>query len=400
LEDQCIAREIRGAKIMLQEVISRCSVEGFLDGLFEGDVHAKRVRSLADATLGVITSASLGVHAIGQGLAHAADLMPKHAVKQVDRLLSNRGIEVWEYFAHWVPYVVGARREVMVALDWTDFGEDGQATVALSLLTGHGRATPLLWLTVDKSTMKGEQTSYEDRLLLRLKETLPVGVEVTVLADRGIASVALFEFLASELGFGYVLRLRGHIYVTDAGGERRRASGWVGAGGRARTLRCARVTDSHGYQVPTVVCVKARGMSEPWCLVASDGQASAKTLVGYYGRRWGIEASFRDIKDLRYGLGLSWTHVSQPARRDRLLLLSAFALVLLSMLGAAGESLGYDRMLKANTVKHRTMSLFRQGCSLYNWIPNMREDLLRPLMQRFGETLCEHRATSLMFGII
>jgi hypothetical protein len=102
--------------------------------------------------------------------------MPKHAVKQVARLLSNQGIDVWDYFAYWVPFVVGDRDEAMVALDWTDFADDGQATIALSLLTGHGRATPLLWRTVKKSELKGQQTSFEDSLLARLKETLPAGV--------------------------------------------------------------------------------------------------------------------------------------------------------------------------------------------------------------------------------
>ena len=35
-----------------------------------------------------------------------------------------------------------------------------------------------------------------------------------------------------------------------------------------------------------------------------------------------------------------------------------------------GESLGYDRWLKANTVKTRTHSLFRQGLMLYEHIPD------------------------------
>ena len=34
-------------------------------------------------------------------------------------------------------------------MDWTDFDDDNQATIMLSLVTNHGRATPLLWLTVD-----------------------------------------------------------------------------------------------------------------------------------------------------------------------------------------------------------------------------------------------------------
>jgi len=46
-------------------------VHRFLVGLFDGDLHAKRVLSLANATLGVIKTASLAVNTIGQGLALA-----------------------------------------------------------------------------------------------------------------------------------------------------------------------------------------------------------------------------------------------------------------------------------------------------------------------------------------
>jgi hypothetical protein len=65
----------------------------------------------------------------------------------------------------WVPYVVGARTAIAVAMDWTDFDADNQATLMLSLITEHGRATPLLWLTVDKKTLKDRRNLYEDRLL-------------------------------------------------------------------------------------------------------------------------------------------------------------------------------------------------------------------------------------------
>ena len=74
-------------------------IHGFVQSLFGEDMHAKRVYSLANATLGVMTSASLAVHAIGLGLAQARGLLTKHAVKQVDRLMSNQGIDVWASFA-------------------------------------------------------------------------------------------------------------------------------------------------------------------------------------------------------------------------------------------------------------------------------------------------------------
>ncbi len=372
----------------------------FLDSLFEGDVHAKRILSLANATLGVVTSASLAVHAIGQGLAHAQGSHPKHGIKQVDRLLSNEGVDVCAYFAYWVPYIVGQRTKVVVALDWTSFARDGHETIVLSMLTGHGRATPLLWHTVKASTLKGKQTEYEDALLHRLYEVMPEGVGVTVVADRGFADCKLFEYLEEELGFDYVIRLRGQYYVSNAQGERRKAAQWVGKGGRARTLRDATITDSQGYQAATVVCVQDKEMKDSWCLVASERTVSARTLIGYYAKRWGIETSFRDIKDMRFGMGLSARRVSKPQRRDRLLLLSALAIALLSLLGAAGESLGYDRMLKANTSKKRTHSLFRQGHLLYDLIPNMPEERLRPLLKRFGEMLLEHGAFKAVFGTL
>ena len=108
--------------------------------------------------------------------------------------------------------------------------------------------------------------------------------------------------------------------------------------------------------------------------MASESTVGTRTLIRYYGKRWGIETSFRDIKDMRFGMGLSARRVSSPQRRDRILLLSALAIALLSLLGGAGESLGYDRWLKVNTAKYRTHSLFRQGLMLYDHIPNWSDE--------------------------
>ena len=117
-------------------------------------------------------------------------------------------------------------------------------------------------------------------------------------------------------------------------------------------------------------------------------------------KRWGIEAAFRDTKDLRFGMGMASIRVSTPERRDRLWLLNAFAVVLLTLLGAAGEALGYDRHLKSNTSKKRTHSLFRQGAMLYELIPMMPEPRLRPLVERFGAMLLEIPVFDAVYGII
>jgi hypothetical protein len=232
-----------------------------LGGVLDHDLHAKRVDSLCNATLGVLRSTSLAVCTIGQGLAAARGLNSKHATKQVDRLLSNPMINVDDILVRWVPYVIGARNAIVVALDWTDFDADKQATIMLSLISDHGRATPLVWLTVDKRTLKNNRSLYEHRVLVRLAELLPADIKVCVVADRGFGDQKLYR--------------------------------------------------------------------------------------------------------------------------------NAFAVVLLTLLGAAGEALGYDRMLKTNTTKRRVHSLFRQGCMLYDLIPMMPEARLHPLMQRFVAVVLE-----------
>ena len=151
-------------------------VEKYLTAIFAEDLHVKRIKSLADATLGAMTGASLAVSIIGQSLAQARGLMSRHTTKQVDRLLSNQGIVVWDLFSSWVAEVVGQREQALIAMDWTDFDADDQTTLALSLVTGRGRAMPLLWITVFKSELKDKRNHYEDLCLARLADVLPEGV--------------------------------------------------------------------------------------------------------------------------------------------------------------------------------------------------------------------------------
>lgn len=89
-----------------------------IDDIFGQDMHAKRVLSLANATQGVLSSGSLAIHAIGNGLSVARSIDRKHAVKQVDRLLTNTKLSPWQLFHDWVPYVVAERQEIVVSMDW------------------------------------------------------------------------------------------------------------------------------------------------------------------------------------------------------------------------------------------------------------------------------------------
>jgi hypothetical protein len=141
-------------------------------------------------------------------------------------------------------------------------------------------------------------------------------------------------------------------------------------------------------------------MKEPWCLATTLIDDKAHNIVTLYGKRFSIEETFRDQKDLHFGLGLKATHITIAERRDRLLLLAAVAQALLTLLGAAAEAAGLDKYLKANTVKRRTHSLFRQGLYWYHAIETTRDEWLIPLMKEFDRLVREQAVFQEIFGEI
>lgn len=359
------------------------------------DLHALRVVSLANGVAGLLNAAVLSIHAIGQAYARLANIKPKSGVKQVDRMLSNDGIDLDTIMCRWVQYVIGTHPSVVVALDWTDFDGDDHTTLCAYLVTRHGRAMPLAWKTVKKSELAKQRTRIEEELIETLHRWLPGSVRITLLADRGFGSQVLYGVLES-LGWDFVIRFRQCIFV-QVGSEQKPAIEWLSPSGRARRLVGAKVTADR-TEVGAVVVVRAARMKEAWCLATSLPELTAAQIVKLYGRRFTIEETFRDTKDLHFGMGLKATHVRNGSRRDRLLLLVAMAHTLLTLLGAASEACGMDSYLKVNTVKRRTHSLYRQGLYWYECIPTMREDWLHRLMTAYDEIVRSHAFFSQFFA--
>lgn len=377
--------------------LAASQVVGFVAMLYAARLHAKRVESLGNGVVGVLFAASLGIHTIGRALAEATGRQQRHAVKQIDRLLSNSGIQLGTLFQSWIRYVVGPRKDVVLALDWTDFEPDDHATICAYLITRHGRATPLAWRTVTKSQMAGHRSSHEIELIDVVNGALPPDVGVTLLADRGFGDQKLYEHL-TFLGWDYVIRFRECIHVTHNGATKP-AGEWVPPSGHAKMLKGAAVT-TEKTAVPAVILKHAKGMDEAWCLATSRVKDGAAAIVKLYSRRFTIEETFRDTKDIRFGMGLSSTHIGDAGRRDRLLLLGAMAHALLTLLGEAGERCGLDRTLKTNTSPRRQMSLYNQGTFWFRALPNMREENIAKLLPAFDAVIREHQFFREVYGVI
>jgi hypothetical protein len=367
-----------------------------VESIFE-DVHSQRLDALANYSEATMRAMRAGIHAIGAAYAETADIKPKHGIKQFDRFLSNKGLDVEKLRPAWARFVLGGRPEVLLALDWTEFDDDDHSTLCMYVVTTHGRATPLAWQTHKKSELRDKRTAAEHALIEAVHAAIPEHVRVTVLADRGFGDQVLYELL-DTLGWSYVIRFRGAILVEHEG-EQKPASEWLGPNGRARKLEGARVT-ADKTQVGAVVTVRAKSMKEAWYLATNVEKASATEIVKLYGRRFTIEETFRDEKDLRFGMGLRATHIRNAARRDRLLMLLAIAIAFLTLIGAASERAGMDAWMRANTVKRRTHSLFRQGSYWYRCLPTMRDEWFEGLMSALAAVLEEHQDMTEMLGKI
>lgn len=379
---------------MPNPVIEPMEVIAFVTNLLNPAMHMKRAYSVALAVIGVMHADRLSIASVGRALARQFGTTPKSGIKQVDRLLGNPKFDVAKAFAQTVPWLVAGRREIVVSLDWTEYAADGHSRIAANLVTNHGRATPLVWQTVETRRLRRRRNGHEDRILRLLASVLPRDVNVILVADRGFGDAKLYGYLRDDLGWDFVIRFRASIKVETADGLRTAAGELVPRNGQIRAVRDAMVTGAR-FAIG-VVCVKRRGMKDAWCL-ATTLAAQKERAVELYGRRFTCEESFRDEKDRRFGYGFLETTVGTPERRDRFLFVAMLATIMLTVLGAAGEELGCDRHLRANTVRRRTHSLLRQGREYLAGCARRFHDLLR---KAFARLLNAHAGVTATYALL
>jgi hypothetical protein len=381
----------------LQSLLSPEKLQAFLEDAFGDDLHAARVSALNTSLRGILKAGELSIHAIGRSIASLEGITRESGTNQIDRLLSNDGIDLHNVlFPLWGPLVVGKREEIVLVIDWTDFEKDDHKTLFMCVITEHGRPTPIYWKTFQKSQMNGKQSQIECEFVQQLHEWIPEKVEITLLADRGFGSQKFYEFL-ELFGWNYVIRFKGNVLV-ECSGESKTAAQWVEKGGRAKKLEGVKVTQNK-TEIPAVVVVQDAKVKQAWCLATNLKDKTASEIVKYYSRRFTIEEFFRDTKNLHFGMGLSSTHIRRSDRRDRLLFLVAIAELLFVLLGAANEACGLDKTMGSDHTKKRTLSLMYQGQICYDLIPNMREDRLKLLMRAFDKILRKEAFFKAVYGL-
>jgi hypothetical protein len=175
------------------------------------------------------------------------------------------------------------------------------------------RALPLLWCVLSH---QGNSTFKERNLVLaHLAELLPAGCSVLILGDREFGQVDMMRSIRQQ-GWDFCLRVKGTHFIC------------VGSNIWVQLRHLAPSTGTH-YFLTDVVLTKAqcygplhftlaldKDSTDPW-FIATNLVPTRRTLREY-GRRFGCEEMFSDLKSRGFHLDLSQLLI--PERFSRLLL--------------------------------------------------------------------------------
>jgi len=335
-------------------------------------LRGSQAKTLAEVVVGAMRCRRVSLADVGRSMRGSA--LAKHRIKRVWRFLRNERIEAPEAMRamlHLAARASGWR--LVVAVDWVDVREYKVLRAAVPI---GGRSIPVLFAAYTKWDVFKSQNAFEEGFFALLRTLLPERTHAVIIADRGFHRAELAQTLQA-LRLSYVIRVNGKTHFsTDA---------FCGPLDSLR-LRPGRHADlgfgAYRKQRPVrqrvVVYWRTRN-AEPWFL-ATDLDAGWRRIAAAYARRMSIEELFRDEKNLRYGWGLRQSHVSDEHRLERLLLVLAFAYLLLLLIGFhAMQTLSSAHWSAASSGKRRQASAFLVGRLLCNDTNGPLRQLLRLL---------------------
>jgi len=233
--------------------------------------------------------------------------------RYIMRFLANKLVYPMNVMSGFVPQLLGQLSQhgetVVLMLDQSKIA-DGFECLMLSARFAE-RALPVAWRVVETKGAIGFEV--QETLLNSVLAMLPSELSVLLAADRFYGTSALIEWCQKH-DWQYRIRLKGNLTLQHEGGEL--------TTGEAARLGMNALKDAQLGRVTTHIgIIHEAEHPEPWIIAMDSNPTKARTLD--YGMRWGIEAFFSDLKSR--GFGVSQTHLKQPDRIERLLLVVAVA---------------------------------------------------------------------------
>jgi hypothetical protein len=324
--------------------------------------QAKTLSALVPAAM---TLERVSLAQLGRALAVHSGIAVKHCIKRVDRFIGNDRIEPIEAMRGLVEWLAKPREKLLVSLDWVDIRQFHCLVAAVRL---RGRAIPLVWGVYRYEDFYRSQNHIEYGLLHMLRTMIPLSVHVTILADRGFGRTEMARE-CQKLGLHYIIRIEPTVWIRS-----RRFTGQLKHYPIRRGHSCLLSQVSYRKERPVshhVAIVWPGHREHPWYLMTDQNHLRAKALSKVFGRRMTIEEYFRDAKSKRNGFALRLIQIKDSERLSRLLLVLAFAYILLVAIGFYAQRRFRPGQWCSNN-RRTECSLFMIGKTMqYRMLPNL-----------------------------
>jgi len=323
-------------------------------------LNSWQVENVALFSYGVIRAESCQQAQIARQVACGEHV--ESAARRWRRFLSNRVFPLAVFFAEWTRWVVQAlgREQISLLVDETKLHE--RIGVMMVGVAWQGRCIPLAWRAYranDASSYPAEgQVKVIETLLKAVQAGLPDGIEVLVLADRGIGCSPDLCQAVAALGWRYLFRVTCQTKIVTAEGDHTIAQQvqpgdiWAASGlifkQRGRIPAHARALWGVGYD-------------EPWALVTNDERLTGQE---YAHRNW-QEQSFRDLKTGGWQWGQS--RLRRPAHVERLLVVLVIAYAWVMAIGSYAVHADHAHPLHPTSagLQRRQWSAFKDGLNYF-----------------------------------
>ena len=279
-------------------------------------------------------------------------------VKHFQRWLMNERVSTETFFHPFARDLLGSLAHVPLVLimDGSTIGRG--CLVLLLSLRYRGRALPLAW-TVIRGKKGHFPAATHRQLLNQVVPLIPQGADVIFLGDGEFDSVELQGGL-EDLNWRYVCRTACNTLFC-CGDRMLHLNQLRLEAGECVMLHGARLTAAR-YGPVLALMVWERGYQEPIYLVSNF--ADDRTALRWYRRRGHIETLFSDQKSRGFRLDLS--HLSDPERLHRLLIVACLAYLWLITLGSQACA---DKLVgQLNRTDRCDLSLFQLGLRLLDWL--------------------------------
>lgn len=305
-------------------------------------------------------------------LPRVASKSPSFGVKQESRLkrfqrwLMNERVTAENFFLPFAQSLLLALAHLPLVLIM-DGSTIGRGCLVLMLSVRYrSRALPLVW-TVVRGRKGHFPAATHCQLVKQLLPIIPAGADVIFLGDGEFDGTDLQRYL-EELSWRYVCRTacntllcwgeESQYHLSDLGVER----------GECLWVHEAKVTAAR-YGPLLVLLVWERGYEQPLYLLSN--LADPQAALRWYRRRGQIETFFSDQKSR--GFRLEKSHLSDPARLQRLVIAACLAYLWIVSLGSQAIA---ERVVGCiHRADRCDLSLFQLGLRFLDWLLDTSQPL-------------------------